>query len=281
MTVEERRFAALRATETARRGADRPRLFGAAFGLCAGLALSACVPEVKSGTQDSGVVALYNPSSTPAVVPAPNDLVRAGGKLQIPVDASEAKVPALKAFNDYLRSLDGYPPDSTASTSFAADIAAFAPAGEDVIGPLEQRAFALVNAARAEQLPRWLNRGPLRWHSALAAVARQHSADMLQRRYVAHVTPDGLNVSGRLERAAISYLACGENIGVVYGPASHGENGLIEVQNAFMSQPRRLANHRGNILNPVWTHVGIGVAYSPEGQLIVTQNFVATLTNPA
>ncbi len=163
----------------------------------------------------------------------------------------------------------------------AADIAAFAPAGEDVIGPLEQRAFALVNAARAEQLPRWLNRGPLRWHSALAAVARQHSADMLQRRYVAHVTPEGLNVSGRLERAAISYLACGENIGVVYGPASHGENGLIEVQNAFMSQPRRLANHRGNILNPVWTHVGIGVAYSPEGQLIVTQNFVATLTNPA
>ena len=122
MTVEERRSAALRATETARRGADRPRIVGAAFGLCAGLALSACVPEVKSGTQDSGVVALYNPSSSPAVVPAPNDLVRVGGKLQIPTDPNEAKVPALKAFNDYLRSLDGYPPDSTASTSFAADL---------------------------------------------------------------------------------------------------------------------------------------------------------------
>jgi len=163
----------------------------------------------------------------------------------------------------------------------SADIAAFEPASEEVIGPLEQRAFALVNAARAEQLPRWLNRGPLRWHSALAAVARQHSADMLQRRYVAHVTPEGISVSRRLERASISYLACGENIGVVYGPASRGEQGLIEIQTAFMNQPRRLANHRGNILNPVWTHVGIGVAYSPEGQLIVTQNFVATLTNPA
>ena len=48
----------------------------------------------------------------------------------------------------------------------------------------------------------------------------------------------------------------------VYGPASHGERGVIEVQTAFMNQPRRLANHRGNILNPVWTHVGIGVAYA-------------------
>ena len=47
-----------------------------------------------------------------------------------------------------------------------------------------------------------------------------------------------------------------------------------------MNQPRRLTNHRANILNPVWTHVGIGVAYAPEGQLIVTQNFIATLTKP-
>jgi uncharacterized protein YkwD len=163
----------------------------------------------------------------------------------------------------------------------ADDVAAFEPAGEAVVGPLEQQLLALVNAARAEHLPKWLGRGPLRWHPALAAVARQHAADMLQRRYVAHVTPEGVNVAQRLERAQISYLACGENIGVVYGPASHGERGVIEVQTAFMNQPRRLANHRGNILNPVWTHVGIGVAYAPEGQLIVTQNFVATLTKPA
>ena len=163
----------------------------------------------------------------------------------------------------------------------ADDVAAFAPAGEAIIGPLEQQVFALVNAARAEHLPKWFGRGPLRWHTALAAVARQHAADMLQRRYVAHVTPEGVDVGKRLERAGISYLACGENIGVVYGPASHGERGILEVQTAFMNQPRRLTNHRGNILNPVWTHVGIGVAYAPEGQLIVTQNFLATLTNPA
>jgi uncharacterized protein YkwD len=160
------------------------------------------------------------------------------------------------------------------------DVAAFAPAGEEVVGALEQLVFNLVNEARAEYIPRWLGRGPLRWHPALAAVARRHAADMLQRRYVAHATPEGITVAQRLDRDGISYLACGENIGVVYGPASRGERGAREVHAAFMNQPRRLTNHRGNILNPVWSHVGIGVAYAPEGQLIVTQNFVATLTKP-
>jgi uncharacterized protein YkwD len=161
------------------------------------------------------------------------------------------------------------------------DVAAFEPAGEEIVGPLEQAAFRLVNEARQAQIPKWMGRGPLRWHPGLAAAARGHAADMLERRYVAHVTPEGLTVAQRLERAGISFLACGENIGVVYGPASHGERGVLEVHNAFMNQPRRLTNHRGNVLNPVWTHVGIGVAYAPEGQLIVTQNFIATLTKPA
>ena len=123
-------------------------------------------------------------------------------------------------------------------------------------------------------------RGPLQWHPLLARTARLHANDMLERRYVAHITPEGTTVANRLDRQGISYLACGENIGVIYGPASHGERGIQEVQAAFMNQPRRLTNHRGNILNPVWTHVGIGIAYAPEGQLIVTQNFIATLTKP-
>lgn len=161
------------------------------------------------------------------------------------------------------------------------DIAAFEPADEEVVAVLEQLVFALVNEARLANLPRWMGRGPLQRHPGLAAAARKHSADMLARRYVAHVTPEGVTVAQRLERDGISYLACGENIGVVYGPASHGERGIREVHAAFMNQPRRLANHRGNILNPVWTHLGVGVAYAPEGQLIVTQNFIATLTKPA
>ncbi|MBP6017231.1 MAG: CAP domain-containing protein [Candidatus Promineofilum sp.] len=162
----------------------------------------------------------------------------------------------------------------------ADDIAAFQPAGEEVVRPLEEMVFIMVNQARAEHVPKWLGRGPLQWHPQLARTARLHANDMLERRYVAHATPEGVTVANRLDRQGISYLACGENIGVIYGPASHGERGPQEVHAAFMNQPRRLTNHRGNILNPVWTHVGIGIAYAPEGQLIVTQNFIATLTKP-
>lgn len=162
----------------------------------------------------------------------------------------------------------------------ADDVAAFEPAGDEVIGPLEQLLYRLVNEARREYMTRWVGRQALIWHPGAAAVARRHSADMLERNYVSHVTPDGLNVGQRLDRAAVSYLACGENIGVVYGPASHGTLGIEEVQKAFMDQPRKLTNHRGNVLNPVWTHVGIGVAYAPQGQLLVTQNFLTTLAGP-
>ena len=163
----------------------------------------------------------------------------------------------------------------------ADDVAAFEPAGPEVVGALEQLVMRLINEARGENMPKWLGREALRWHPALATAARRHAADMLERRYVAHSSPEGLTVAQRLDRDGISYLACGENIGVVYGPASHGERGVREVHSAFMNQPRRLTNHRGNILNPVWTHVGVGVAYAPEGQLIVTQNFIATLTKTA
>ena len=162
----------------------------------------------------------------------------------------------------------------------AEDIAAFEPAGEEIVSALEQQVFQFVNQARDQNIPRWLGRGALQWHQPLAFVARQHANDMLERRYVAHATPEGITVAKRLDRQGISYLACGENIGVVYGPASHGDRGIQEIHSAFMNQPRRLTNHRANILNPVWTHVGIGVAYAPEGQLIVTQNFIATLTKP-
>jgi uncharacterized protein YkwD len=161
----------------------------------------------------------------------------------------------------------------------AEDVAAFEPAGPEVVAELEQYMFALVNSVRADELPRWLGRGPLRWHPGAAAVARGHAADMLRRRYVAHTTLEGVTVGQRLDRAGISYLACGENIGVVYGPASQGRGGIEEVHKAFMNQPKRRNNHRANVLNPVWTHVGIGVAYAPEGQLVVAQNFVSTLTN--
>lgn len=145
----------------------------------------------------------------------------------------------------------------------------------DRIASLEQLMFTLVNEARAHALPAWLGTTKLRWHEGLAAVARGHSADMLRRQYVSHITPDGFTSAQRIERQGISYVACGENIGIVYGEASHTQQGVYDIHNAFMNQPRSLTNHRGNLLNPVWTHIGIGIAYNPDGALVATQKFIS------
>jgi uncharacterized protein YkwD len=142
------------------------------------------------------------------------------------------------------------------------------PYGEPNLTELETLMFGLVNSARQAHLPRWLGSPNLRWHDGLAAVARGHSADMLKRQYVEHTSPEGVKVAQRIERHGISYIACGENIGVVYGAASHSDQGVYEIHKAFMNQPRRLANHRGNLLNPIWSQVGIGAAYDVSGSLI-------------
>jgi uncharacterized protein YkwD len=140
---------------------------------------------------------------------------------------------------------------------------------------LEALMFDVINATRREHLPRWVGTAELTWHDELARVARQHSTDMLRRQYVAHVTPEGITAAQRLQRKRINYLACGENIGIVYGAAAHSQQGIHDIQTAFMRQPRNLTNHRGNLLNPIWTHVGVGIAYNPDGALVATQNFIS------
>ena len=140
---------------------------------------------------------------------------------------------------------------------------------------LEALMFDLTNGARKDHLPGWVGTAYLKWDDDLAAVARGHSADMLKRQYVAHVTPEGITASRRIETGRISYVACGENIGVFYGEAALSARAIQDIHYAFMKQPRSLTNHRGNILNPIWTHIGIGVAHNPAGTLVATQNFIS------
>lgn len=149
------------------------------------------------------------------------------------------------------------------------------PGTSDELRQLETYMFELLNSARKEHLPRWLGTAHLTCHDGLAAVARGHSADMLRRQYVAHVSPEGVTVAQRIERHRISYVACGENIGVFYGGAAGTSAAIDEIHQAFMNQPRSLTNHRGNILNPIWTHAGIGIAFNPDGSLVVSQNYIS------
>jgi uncharacterized protein YkwD len=140
---------------------------------------------------------------------------------------------------------------------------------------LEQLMFELVNRERGRHLPGWVGTANLLPHPGLTTVARQHSADMLKRQYVDHVTPEGVTAAQRIQRYGITYVACGENIGIVYGEAARSVHGIEDIHRAFMNQPRSLTNHRGNLLNPIWTHIGIGIADSPDGALVATQVFIS------
>jgi uncharacterized protein YkwD len=140
---------------------------------------------------------------------------------------------------------------------------------------MEEEMYRLVNTVRSAHLPGWIGTGKLKWQENLAAVARGHSADMLKRQYVAHVSPEGISAARRIGQNGISYVACGENIGIYYGEGAHTSQAVREIHDAFMNQPRSMTNHRGNLLNPLWTHVGIGIAFNPDGSLVATQNFIS------
>ncbi len=130
---------------------------------------------------------------------------------------------------------------STTSRSVPATTAA-TPAGP------EAAVLALVNQARAGA-----GCGALTADPALAAVARAHSADMRDRGYFSHTTPEGLSPFDRARAAGIGY-ARAENI-------ASGQPDAAAVMEAWLNS----AGHRANILDCSLTKLGVGVAEGPGG----------------
>jgi len=132
---------------------------------------------------------------------------------------------------------------------------------------LEKQMWLLVNQDRSnpETFAETGGRArPLKWNESLAAVARAHSRNMVEQRFLSHVGSDGRTYHMRIDQAGIPWLAGGENIAkwdTVRGAEA-----------TFMDDP----NHRYNILNGFYTDVGIGIVPGPDGNLYITQDFVTT-----
>lgn len=126
----------------------------------------------------------------------------------------------------------------------------------------EQRALELVNGAGAAR-----GIGPVQVSTALAGIAGDapydgcgdrvlgRSTDMGARNYFSHTIRDCANkgVSAILQAAGVTYGAMAENIGW----ASALTDPLVAAErlnNDLMASPV----HRDNILNPAFTHVGLG-----------------------
>jgi hypothetical protein len=122
--------------------------------------------------------------------------------------------------------------------------------------PASESAF--VTRSQNERTTRGLS--TLSIASDLIAIARQHSADMASQ----HRIYDDPNMHNEVQ----NWQAMGDNVGA--GPS------VDAVHQAFMNSP----GHRANILNPVFTDIGVGVVWSGN-TLFVTEIFRQPWPAPA
>ena len=124
----------------------------------------------------------------------------------------------------------------------------------------ELRAFELVNNERARHgLP------ALIWCDDLARAAMAHSIDMAANNFADHTGSDGSNPSDRIDRAGIPYLRWAENISV-------GMRSADAAMSLWMESP----THRGNILFPEITHIGVGFYQQDDShwRFFATKKFI-------
>ena len=115
-----------------------------------------------------------------------------------------------------------------------------------------------VNAERAER-----GLAPVQWSEELAAVAREWSRAMADRGVLEHQDPAEL-----LRRDQLSgFSGVGENIFTGSGPVTSGR-----MHAGWM----RSDGHRGNVVNPGWDRLGVGVFCAPDGSTWATQQFGRT-----
>jgi uncharacterized protein YkwD len=133
---------------------------------------------------------------------------------------------------------------------------------------LELQMWELINRDRADLSYSSETRGrapALQWDDRLAAVARMHSEEMARNGYFSHEGADGSSPANRVSMAGIKWRSTGENIANC--------RAVSEAESMFMNEPKFQQNHRWNILNANYTHVGVGVARAPDGSLYITQEF--------
>jgi uncharacterized protein YkwD len=103
--------------------------------------------------------------------------------------------------------------------------------------------------------------------SALSEMARQHSLDMADQGEPSHLSSDGKALTNRLEDAGHFYVDAGENV-------AFSETFMAEFIHKELFESRE---HRENILDPDFTHVGIGIIHMENKGYYVTQNFLRPL----
>jgi uncharacterized protein YkwD len=121
---------------------------------------------------------------------------------------------------------------------------------------LEQAAHDQVNQYRASK-----NLPPLKWNDAIAAQARQHSANMASGQTA--FGHDGFQ--GRVQGTGVDYQGAAENVAYNQG---YSDPVTVAVK-GWLASPGHLKNIEGN-----YDTAGIGVAQNAQGEIYLTQVFI-------
>jgi len=134
---------------------------------------------------------------------------------------------------------------------------------EEDLEALAHRLAALVNAERAKE-----GLKPLAWDDRLAAVALGHCEDMRDNHFFGHESKRTGKAADRAARARIPNRGVAENL-------ARGRTIAICHSALMTSKP-----HRENILNPDFTHIGVGLLRCDDGRMLCTQVFMVAPPNP-
>ena len=128
----------------------------------------------------------------------------------------------------------------------------------------EREIFARINLLRARA-----GSAALGWDEALSAAARRESADMARLGFFSHLNPERGDLAARLREAGIRWWLCAENI--------LKENRFDDPVSVAEVEWWYSPGHRENLVNPVYTRTGGGLARAGDGTEYATQIFLRPL----
>jgi len=118
---------------------------------------------------------------------------------------------------------------------------------------IESAVLSMVNYQRAQA-----GVAALSASSALFTAARNHSQDMATNNFFSHTGSNGSSPFDRMTAAGFSFSAAAENIYAGNG----GNNSAGSAVGAWMNSE----GHRTNMLNPIYTHAGVGYWCNPNSE---------------
>lgn len=116
---------------------------------------------------------------------------------------------------------------------------------------VEQALMTQTNALREKKKLKILN-----FNQILQKAARDHSSDMMKRKYLSHFSPEGKSVLDRLQRYTKVQTDVGENLHTIGSPRGLTDPQAIATQ--MIKDWEGSPSHRKNLLGKQFTQMGVG-----------------------